>query len=489
MTRTLLYILALATTLASARDVAVAQQKSTLKTVYSKQAFSLLENKDSIHITGFVPKDNALLLIEPQFLPSDRISDRVMCKVRTGDGRTGYTYNNYLTESKEEAGERYMAEKYDTLHMKAKDNFRAGDPLGCDYYPRNKPDFEGNGKPEVFYGLYLTSSYAILKNIDSYIEFAKSTKVNTFVIDIKEDGLPGFKAEAMKKYCPSAYRAAQDNAGLYDYAVRRLHEEGFWVVARIVTFKDYHFTKDHPECSIWDKESNTMLYHNKSHWPSAYCRLVWEYNVALAMEAVDRFGFNEINFDYVRFPDRMTSIENRIDMRNRYHESKIQAIQRFVTYAVDMIHRKKAYVSIDVFGESANPGYTTPYGQYWPAISNVADIICGMPYPDHFANGYYGIKKPWNHPYELMKAWGGHVCNRQAETPSPAIVRTWIQAYHVMKHVDPEGIPYNAENMEKEIRGLFDAGLTGGYVPWLASGSLEQYKSKAEAFKIDYRRE
>ena len=148
-----------------------------------------------------------------------------------------------------------------------------------------------------------------------------------------------------------------------------------------------------------------------------------------------------------------------------------------------------ASVSIDVFGESANPGYTTAYGQYWPALSNIADVMCGMPYPDHFPDGFYGISKPWNHPYELLLAWGKRVQGRQAATPNPAKVRTWIQAYHVMKHVDPEGIDYNAENLEKEIRGLFAAGLKDGYITWLSSSSLKRYTEQAPAFKIDYWKE
>ncbi len=409
-----------------------AQHKYVLRQVYAKVACSVLKDTQSAEIAGLARKGEPLLVIRPAFL---FITDTTIVdtyKVRLEDGTIGYVDAKYVSYDKEEAKARYMADFYDPLHKKAKDTFRGGDPLGCDFYPRIKPKFEDNVMPQACYSLYLTSSYAVLKNIDAYITLAKQTKINTFVIDIKEDGCPGYKAEAMKKYAPSAYNRAQDNLELYKSVVKKLHDEGFWVVGRIVTFKDYHFTKDNPDCALWNKATGEMLYHNKSHWPSAYSRRVWEYNVALAKESVQKIGFNEINFDYVRFPDRMMSIESGIEMRNRYNESKVQAIQRFVTYATDELHKLHVYVSIDVFGEAANPGYTTAYGQYWPAISNVADVMSGMPYPDHFSNGYYGIQKPWNHPYEIMKAWGARVRDRQAETPSPAIVRTWIQAYHVM---------------------------------------------------------
>ena len=115
-------------------------------------------------------------------------------------------------------------------------------------------------------------------------------------------------------------------------------------------------------------------------------------------------GFNEIQFDYVRFPDRIGSIESRLDMKNTYNEDKAQALQGFLFYACDEIHKLGAYVSVDVFGESANT-YVAAYGQYWSAISNIVDVISGMPYPDHFAKGEYGISIPWEKPYELLSAW------------------------------------------------------------------------------------
>ena len=172
-----------------------------------------------------------------------------------------------------------------------------------------------------------------------------------------------------------------------------------------------------------------------------------------------------------------------------YNEDKVQAIQLFVQYAADELHKLNVYVSIDVFGESTNGSYTTAYGQYWPAISNVADVISGMPYPDHFSRGYYGISEPWNNPYDLMKAWGDDAYQRQQECPTPAIVRTWIQAYDVLQYVDANGIDYNSAELEKEIRGLYDAGLYGGYITWNSSSSLSKYKQQKGAFEIDYLKE
>lgn len=100
-----------------------------------------------------------------------------------------------------------------------------------------------------------------------------------------------------------------------------------------------------------------------------------------------------------------------------------------------------------------------------------------MPYPDHFAQD--GNYRPWEHPYETLLDWGEKAAQRQEETPSPAIVRTWIQAYDAIK------VPYNtygAEEIADEIRALNESGLTGGFMAWNASCSLEKLRSFQPAF-------
>ena len=457
------------------------------KIVWVRTPASIITDRETSLIGGQTQKGEQLAVLDFDSLRADGVVNRY--KIKQGK-LEGYIYGKYLVFSKDEAEKRYKAEQYDKVHKAIKNPFGGGAAIGCDFYPTERVEFKNNKMPEACYSLYLNISPAVIGNIEKYIDFAKETKINTFVIDIKDNECPGYKAEAMAKYSPTNHRyAGKNKESMYKNAVQRLHEEGFYVVGRITCFKDSHLVKDHPEVAITEKATGKPFKHNKAYWPSPYNRKVWQFNVELAKEAVRKFGFNEINFDYVRFPDRMTKIENIIDYHNLYNESKVQAIQRFVQYACDEIHAVGAYVSIDVFGEAANPGYTTAYGQYWPAISNICDAICGMPYPDHFSNGYYGIKKPWNHPYEILKAWGERVQGRQAVTPTPAAVRTWVQAYPVMRHVDRNGLRYDAEDVEKEIRGLYDAGLTGGYTTWHSGSNLEKYKAQKEAFCIDYLKE
>lgn len=255
----------------------------------------------------------------------------------------------------------------------------------------------------------------------------------------------------------------------------------------ITVFKDNHYAVDHPEDMIGDTRTNKPYIVSNTYWPSAYSRNVWEFNVELAKEAVKEFGFNEIQFDYVRFPDRTQSLEaiGALDFKNTNKEDKAQAIQRFLRYAKDELHKLNAYVSADVFGECAHT-YVAAYGQYWPAISNVVDVISAMPYPDHFNAHDYGIKEiVWTVPYTLLLTWGrDYAAKRQTEIPTPAIARTWIQTYDT---IHPPYIEYDATKVSDQIRGLYEAGLNGGYMTWNSRSNLAKYKSQKDAYNKEYR--
>ena len=322
--------------------------------------------------------------------------------------------------------------------------------------------------PEHVYSLYLTCDPDILGNIDAYIEYAKTTKINAFVVNIMDGTSIGYNSPVYEEYSPTAYQYANNTVEEYRQVIQKIKDAGFYAIGRLTVFNDSFFCQDHPEYAIADQYGEPLMVANASYWPSAFCRYVWEYKVALAIDAVETMGFNEIQFDYVRFPDRTDKYEEAgtIDFRNEYGETKAQAIQRFLMYATDILHEYGVYVGADVFGE-ASSNYVTAYGQYWPAVSNVVDVISGMPYPDHFArNGTY---RPWEHPYETLLDWTESAAKRQSETPSPAIDRTWIQAYNA---IQPPYNEYGVQEIGDEIRGLREQGFTGGFMAWNASCSL-----------------
>ncbi len=427
--------------------------------VYVRTPVTVYKNSDDIKIIGFASKNSALEVIGYNKLLTDGTVDMYKVKYNNIEG---YVYSKYVQTS--DTIDDALSLKY---HKDRKFNYElyGGKAVNLDYYPHEKANFKDNVMPGVVNAFYLTSTS--ISNIDEYIKAAKSSNINAFVVDIK-DGSMAYESEVAKKYSISNYNSAANSYEKYKNVIDKLKKEGFYVIGRIVAFNDYNFAKDNKSETI----ANTT-------WVSAYSRLAWEFNVSLAIEAVENFGFNEIQFDYVRFPESSyTYSKEGYDFRNKYNEEKGQAIQNFLIYATDEIHKKNAYVSADVFGECVGT-YVTAYGQYFPNISNIVDVISAMPYPDHFAKGTYGIETPWLHPYEILNSWAKRAFERQKEIETPAKVRTWIQAYDAIK--SPHNT-YGEYEIKEQIKGLNDAGLTDGVITWNGSSSLTKYDSIKGAF-------
>ena len=436
-----------------------------VETVYALRGMSLLDK------TGAVPScavEKGMALAVTGFDGLDENGEVLRWQVSCQRGE-GYIAAANVRMTEDEALAQYDAELYQ-LHASRGDSWGGGDAAGLDYYPvEKKGAIEGNVMPDEVRALYLNGS--AVQYADSYLRVAEGSGVNAFVVDIVDGTAVSYASPVMQRYSPSAYAAAMDTRENFQTNIQKLKAAGYYLIGRITVFNDAHLAADHPEQVICDLEG-TPLKISSMYWPSAYDRTVWQYKVDLALEAA-ALGFNEIQFDYIRFPDGAYSYEKAgtIDYRNAYGESKAQAVQRFLLYAAERLHSAGYYLSGDVFGECANP-YVTACGQYWPAISAAVDAISGMPYPDHYsAQGDY---KPWEHPYDTVHMFGAAAAARQAETASPAAVRTWIQAYNAIRE------PYNtygAEEVAAEVRALRDTGCSGGFMTWNGGSDINKYQS------------
>ena len=446
------------------------------KELFVRTSVNLLKDLEG-NIGTLLKKGDKLEVIGYEKLLDDGKVDIYKVKKEENEG---YVYSKYVVLDSDTANKVYDEEGIYKIHVDRTDKYGGGNAKNLDYYPVEKPKFEENKMPDEVYALYVNGSKGIRNSIDNYIEYAKTTKINAFVVDIKDDQVPAYASKVYDEYSPTNAKHAYNSVEDYKYAIDRLKEEGFYVIGRITTFKDDYYAADNPD-NVIKTTSGTLLKHNGSYWPSAFNRDVWKFNVDLAKEAVNLFHFNEIQFDYCRFPDRLNSYEKAgtIDYGNTYSEEKAEVLQKFLYYATDELHKLNVYVSCDVFGESSW-GYVTAYGQYWPAMSNIVDAISAMPYTDHFSKD----ESYWKNPYQTMLNWGKTAAERQKEIPTPAVARTWITAYDT-PYWKPT-VTYDGEMLSKQIQGLYDAGLTGGYMTWNANSSLAKYKSQATAFKKTY---
>jgi len=451
-------------------------------TVYVRTTVNLLKDPNGIELGELAEKGTSLAVIGYDKIKDDGYVN--MYKVKLGS-EVGWIKSNYVCLDFVGAMKNWTNDNnvYET-HVERGDPYGGGNAGNLDYWPREKGDFsaEGNTMPDSCYCLYIPVFSSCIKNIDQYLELAKGTKINTFVFTVQDDGDLAYPSEMLKQDGLLDYYNVQCSQEDYAAAVQKVKDAGYYTVCRITAFEDSALSKAHAEWAFCNLDGTQFELSGK-YWPSPYSRDVWQVKVGLAVEAVEKFGFNEVMFDEVQFPYGIGNYEDQgtVNVQNQYHEEKAQALQRFLTYAEDVLHQHNTYLSTVVYGETAEP-YVDSYGHYWPAISTVVDVICGTPYPELFTNywsstGYY---RAYQHPYSVLHSWGGKVAWRQKECSSPAKVRTWIQTW------DDTYYEYDAPAIQREILGLFDNDLTGGYIPWNYYGDLDEYKKMLDVFNTDY---
>lgn len=442
------------------------------KSKYVRTSVTVYKNEKDSKISSFIKKGNKLDIIGYDYL--DENGNVNMYKIKKDDIE-GWVYRKYLVDTEELAKENYNENGVYDIHKDRKFSreLYGGHASNLDYYPYEKVSFENNPLLKNAKSMYLNGSSNVISQIDKYLNIATSSGVNAIVVDIK-DGALAYPSEVAKEYSMTAYNSAMNKLDNYQLAIKKIKDSGIYVIGRIVVFNDSHFGKDHPEDCIKSTRSTRL-------WPSAYSRNAWEYNVELAKEAVDLMGFNEIQFDYVRFPEDAynMSTSSSTDFKNSYNEEKAEAVQNFLIYATDQIHKKNVYLSVDVFGECSGT-YVTAYGQYWPAISNIVDVISSMPYTDHFGRGV----DTWSNAYRTVNNWAKGAASRQKEIPTPAVARTWITAYDT-PYWKPT-VTYDASKISDQAQALVDAGLTGGFITWNSASNLNKYQQIKSAFSKDY---
>ena len=442
------------------------------KEKYVRTSVTVYKNETDSKILSFIKKSSKLEILDYDFLNEDGTVN--MYKIKK-DTIEGWVYQKYLVDTEEASKEVYNENGVYDTHKGRRYYYElyGGHPETLDYFPYQREEFKDNPLLKEAKSIYMNGGSNVIGNVDSYIEVAKSSGINAIVVDIK-DGALAYPVEIAKEYSKTAYNTAINSFDTYKKAIDKIKEAGLYAIGRIVVFNDPHYGKDHPEDCITSPVSSQL-------WPSAYSRKVWEYNVELAKQAVKDMGFNEIQFDYVRFPEsasQMSSNKNT-NFKNAYGEEKAEAIQNFLYYAMDQIHKEKVYLSVDVFGECSST-YVTAYGQYWPAISNVVDVISSMPYTDHFGRG----TDTWSNAYGTIYNWAKGAADRQKEIPTPAIARTWITAYDT-PYWNPT-VVYNSQKIADQIQALYNAGLDGGFITWNSASNLYKYNQIKSAFSKEY---
>lgn len=326
--------------------------------------------------------------------------------------------------------------------------------------------------PPAVKGIYVTGPVAGHARMEEIIQLLEETELNAVVIDVKNDD--GFVTYSMSSETVEALGATVRYVKDMPALVERLHEMGIYVIARIVAFRDPHLAEAKPEWSV--HRTNGAIYYDSSGlaWVNPYKREVWDYLVEVASCAVAD-GFDEIQFDYVRFSTEIKAGEVNYG-EDSATVSKTEIITQFTQYIYEKLSPLGVAVSADVFGTIIDNGYDSGIvGQDYAAISSNLDVICPMIYPSHYASGVYNQQYPNSAPYEMimgaMQASDAALAGL-SEDEKP-IIRPWLQDF-TASWIKPYHA-YGADEVRAQIQAVYDA----GYTEWILWNASNRYTKEA----------
>jgi len=306
-------------------------------------------------------------------------------------------------------------------------------------------------KPDVVRGLYLNAWAAgSTRKLDRLIAIADSTEINAFVIDVKEGGEVSYRSRV-----PLVQQIGADRAYIGDVRgmLQKLRAHGIYPIARIVVFKDRNLAKARPDWAVVHKEGGDWVDNDGNTWVDSFNRDVWEYNLAIAREALE-LGFAEVQWDYVRFPDVPQRLMRTAHWPAQAGRSKEDGIREFLLYTREQLKPYDAPVTADVFGLTVSVRNDMGIGQLWEKMVDATDVLLPMVYPSHFARGSYGIASPNAQPYEIVKKAMEYAVRRTNGVENAAGIRPWLQDFTL-------GAPrYGPAHVRAQIQGVYDAGLS-----------------------------
>ena len=294
---------------------------------------------------------------------------------------------------------------------------------------------------------------------EAALKLIDQTELNALVIDVKDDrGLVPYRSTAIE-----AAGLAQGRPLVADMPalLASLRERGLYLIARIVTFKDDPLAALHPEWAVRDAQGRVWKDREGLSWIDPLRREAWERNLALAEEAA-RLGFDEIQFDYLRFPDATGLVFSEADTEAR----RVAAINGFLDAAGQRLARHNVFVAADVFGYVTWNRDDTHIGQQLEALMPHLDYLSPMLYPSGFSFGIPGTRNPVAAPDDIVRR---SLEKAVARTGLPALrFRPWLQAFR----------DYAFDRRafgDQEIRAQIDAAEAVGTDGWMLWNAANRY--------------
>lgn len=328
--------------------------------------------------------------------------------------------------------------------------------------------------PEAVKGVYMTACVAGTPSIRSKIvKLVEETELNTIIIDIKDySGTISFKVgDPVFEGFDGSGCQVRDMREFVD----SLHKKGIYVVGRITVFQDQYYSKLHPELAVKKESNKNLLWKDRKgiNYIDPGAKEMWNYIVDLSKDSYEA-GFDEINFDYIRFP----SDGDMEDMYYPFSEKEVlvdvdfgkaNVLKSFFEYLHENLQDTGAVLSADLFGMTTTNKDDLNIGQILEYAEPYFDFIAPMIYPSHYPKGFMGYDNVNAHPYEIVKFSMDEASKRLiAATSTPMKLRPWLQDNDYPVHYTPEMV-------RAQKQAVYDAGLTS----WMLWDAANTYTREA----------
>jgi hypothetical protein len=324
-------------------------------------------------------------------------------------------------------------------------------------------------RPQVIKAAYLTYFGFGDRGIRGRVlDLLDRTELNAVVIDVKGDR--GWILYPTRVELALA-AGAQGPATLrqFDALMADLKARGVYTIARIVTFKDNVLARHRPDWAVIDAQTGRPWIDRESlAWMDPFREEVWNYNIAIAHEAIER-GFDEVQFDYVRFPTdgRLSSARYSRPVNK---ETRLPTIAAFLERARRELGAQGAYVAADVFGYVAFNENDTDIGQRVEELAPHLDYISPMVYPSGYHVGIPGFRNPVQNSYQVVRESVRLI--KQRATGTRVRVRPWLQDFRDYAF---DRRTFGVTEIRDQIRGADE----GGAVGWMLWNPRNDYTGAA----------
>jgi hypothetical protein len=294
------------------------------------------------------------------------------------------------------------------------------------------------------------------RRMPELIALADSTEINALVIDVKDEMGPNYHSDDARISRNTISLGKLRNVRALTDTLRA---HGILPIARIVVFKDSVAARLNPQWTIRRADGSIWRDHKGLAWVDPHNREVWEYNLAIAEEAV-RLGFGEVQFDYIRFPEPYQSLPKQVFPADK-GQSKPDVIAEFLKVANERLDKLGVRSTADIFGLVTTVAGPLEVAQHWERLSPVTDVLLPMVYPSHYPRGSLGVAHPNGQPYDIVYRAITRARERDAAIgiTGRENVRPWLQAFSLGK---PD---YGAEQVRQQKQAVYDAGYDG-WVLW-----------------------